>query len=117
GKVQPVLDEILDEMDGVSRGKASLNIRKRFPPENTFITAIKDWTKVNYIGGGQSYPLAGGTNEDRVELAAPVDGKVFFAGEATDFTGEFGTISEAIKSGARAAEEVVAAIVAENEIS
>lgn len=116
--VQLVLDEILDEMDVVFDGKASLNIRKRYPAEGgTIITAIKDWTKVPYIGGGQSYPLVSGTNEDRVELAAPIEGKVFFAGEATDFTGEFGTISGALKSGKRAAEEVVAAIVAETEVS
>lgn len=115
--VDAILDEILAEMDVVFDDKASLNIRKRFPPEDTIITVIKDWTKVPYILGGQSYPLVGGTNEDRVELAAPVDNKIFFAGEATDVTGEFGTISGALKSGERAAEEVVAAILEENEAS
>ena len=111
-----MLNEILDELDVVFDGKASLNIRKRFPDEGgTIITAIKDWTKVPYIQGGQSYPLVNGTNNDRVELAAPIDQKIFFAGEATDVTGEFGTISGAIKSGERAAEEVVAAILEENE--
>lgn len=114
--VDLVLNEILDELDVVFDGKASLNIRKRFPEEGgTIITAIKDWTKVPYIQGGQSYPLVNGTNNDRVELAAPIDQKIFFAGEATDVTGEFGTISGAIKSGERAAEEVVAAILEENE--
>jgi monoamine oxidase len=113
--VQSILDEILDEMDVVFDGKASLNIRKRFPDEGgTIISVIKDWTAVPYILGGQSYPLVGGTNEDRVALAEPIDNKIFFAGEATDFTGEFGTISGALKSGERAAEEVVAAILEEN---
>lgn len=117
-KVDLVLNEILAEMDVVFDGKASLNIRKRFPEDgSTIISAIKDWTKVPYILGGRSYPLVGGTNNDRVDLAAPVDQKIFFAGEATDVTGEFGTISGAIKSGERAAEEVVAAILEENEAS
>ena len=72
---------------------------------------------VPYIGGAQSYPLPGGTNADREELAAAIDAKIFFAGEATDFTGEFGTISGAIKSGERAAQEVVTAILEENAAS
>lgn len=114
-KTQTILDAILDEMDVVFDGKASLNIRKRFPEEGgTIISVIKDWTKEAYISGGQSYPLVNGTNEDRVELAAPIDEKIFFAGEATDVTGEFGTISGALKSGERAAEEIVAVILAEN---
>lgn len=117
-KAKEVLDEILAEMDVVFDGKASLNIRKRFPEDGgTVIGAIKDWTKVPYILGGQSYPMVDGTNEDRVELAAPIDSKIFFAGEATDVTGEFGTISGAIKSGERAAEEIVAAIQEENSES
>jgi monoamine oxidase len=114
-KVQAVLDEVLAEMDVVFDGKASLNVRKRFPENGgTIISVIKDWTKVPYILGGQSYPMVDGTNEDRVELAAPIDSKIFFAGEATDVTGEFGTISGALKSGERAAAEVVAAILEEN---
>lgn len=109
------IQRILDEMDVVFDGKASLNIRKRFPEDGgTIISVIKDWTAEPYILGGQSYPLVGGTNEDRVALAEPIADKIFFAGEATDVTGEFGTISGAIKSGERAAEEVVAAILEEN---
>lgn len=109
------IQRILDEMDVVFDGKASLNIRKRFPEDGgTIISVIKDWTAEPYILGGQSYPLVGGTNDDRVALAEPIADKIFFAGEATDVTGEFGTISGAIKSGERAAEEVVAAILEEN---
>jgi monoamine oxidase len=56
--------------------------------------------------------LPGGTNADRTDLGAPVGDKLFFAGEATDDTGEFGTVSGALKSGERAAMEVVEAILA-----
>ena len=117
-----VVDAILAEMDVVFDGQASENVRKYFPeevpagvdPAKPIIYVVKDWSKETYIGGGQSYPLVGGTNDDRVALAEPIDERIFFAGEATDITGEFGTISGAIKSGERAAEEVAAAIIAEN---
>lgn len=114
--VKFIINEILAEMDVVFDGKASLNVRRNFPDEGgNIISVIKDWTAEPYILGGQSYPLVGGTNEDRVALAEPIADKIFFAGEATDVTGEFGTISGALKSGERAAEEVVAAILAEAE--
>jgi len=120
-KIEAVVNDILDEMDVVFDGEASENVRKRFPvtedDPRTIIAVIKDWTTVPYIAGGQSYPLLDGTNDDRVALAAPIDQRIFFAGEATDVTGEFGTISGALKSGERAAEEVVAAILEENEAS
>jgi monoamine oxidase len=116
--VKQVLDEILAEMDVVFDGKATTSIRKRYPEDGgTIISVIKNWTKEEYIQGGQSYPLVGGTNDDRVELAAAIDQKIFFAGEATDSTGEFGTISGALKSGERAAQEVVEAILEENAAS
>lgn len=119
------IDQILDELDVVFDGEASDNIRKYFPdevppgadPDNPIIYIVKDWSKEIYIGGGQSYPMIGGTNADREVLAEPIDQKIFFAGEAADVTGEFGTISGAIKSGERAALEVVTAILAENEAS
>jgi monoamine oxidase len=39
-------------------------------------------------------------------LAAPLEGTLFFAGEATDTTGEATTVTGALRSGARAALEV-----------
>jgi uncharacterized protein with NAD-binding domain and iron-sulfur cluster len=53
---------------------------------------------------------AGGTNQDRVNLATPVNNKLFFAGEATDVNGEYVTINGALLSGERAAKEVLATI-------
>lgn len=122
---EEIVDHILDELDVVFDGEASENIRKYFPgeappdvnPANPVIYLVTDWSEETYIGGGQSYPMVGGTNEDRIALAAPVDDRIFFAGEAADVTGEFGTISGAIKSGERAAAELVAVILAENAAS
>jgi monoamine oxidase len=39
-------------------------------------------------------------------LAMPLDGTLFFAGEATDTTGDPTTVTGALRSGARAALEV-----------
>jgi len=119
------IEHILDEMDVVFDGEASENIRQYFPdeippdvdPTNPVIYIVKDWSKEEYIGGGQSYPMPGGTNADREALAEPIDDKVFFAGEAANVVGEFGTISGAIKAGETAAEKVVEAILAENATS
>jgi monoamine oxidase len=99
---------ILDELDTIFAGKASLNIRKDSNDNN--IAVIQDWSLEPFIRGGSAYLKAGGTNQDRVNLAAPVDSKLFFAGEATDVNGEFGTISGALLSGARAANEVLETI-------
>lgn len=107
------VEQILTELDNVVPSLyATRDLRKNDLnqiDENYFV--IKDWTKEPYIKGGQSYPLVGGTNNDRVALAAPVGENLYFAGEATDVTGEFGTVSGALKSGKRAAEELVASIV------
>lgn len=106
-----VVQQLISELDAVFDGKATENIR-RDTADNSLVYTIKDWTKDPLIKGGVSYPLPGGTNADRTDLGAPVGDKLFFAGEATDDTGEFGTVSGALKSGERAAMEVIEAILA-----
>lgn len=107
-KVEQVLSE-LDLAFGPPYNLATNNVRRKIDTQMIF--AVQDWSKEPYIKGGQSYPLVGSTNDDRIELAAPVGEHLYFAGEATDVTGEFGTVSGALKSGRRAAEELVTSIV------
>lgn len=71
---------------------------------------LMDWGKMPYIKGTYSYPKVGGGLIFRKELAADVDGKLFFAGEATHFEGHSGTVHGAIETGIRAIEEVEASI-------
>ncbi|GIV38013.1 MAG: amine oxidase [Cyclobacteriaceae bacterium] len=108
-----VVLNILAEMDAWYGGDATENIRRSTIPEenNKLLYTIKDWKKDPYAKGGVSYHLPGGLLADREVLAAPMGGKLFFAGEATDFTGEAGTVSGALKSGERAAFEVIDAII------
>jgi predicted NAD/FAD-dependent oxidoreductase len=75
------------------------------------VPLIKNWGQDTFIKGGYSFPLAGGTEADRESLAEPIGQQLFFAGEATDVKGEWGTVNGALNSGERAALEVIDAIL------
>lgn len=63
-----------------------------------------NWQADPYILGGYSYTLKGGAAAPR-EFARPVESTIFVAGEATDFTGDNGTVQAAFNSGRRSARE------------
>ena len=66
-----------------------------------------DWGANEYIQGLYSYPCKGCNNKVRDELKAPLDNKVFFAGEHLDATGYSQTVSGAINTGLEAAKLVI----------
>lgn len=102
---------ILKELDDVFDKKATENIR-RDSDSKKIISVIHNWKNDPYIRGGVSYVKPGGTNQDRITLGMPVNQKIFFGGEATDGSGDSGTINGALLSAERVAEEVVQSIVA-----
>lgn len=111
GSDQEIVDRILAELDAVYDGQATDFIRRELPPgDEKMIFFVKDWTKEKYIGGGFSYPGLTATEADRQALAASIDKRVFFAGEATDLKGEAGTVNGALNSAERVAEELVLSI-------
>jgi monoamine oxidase len=65
------------------------------------------WPVHPFIGGGYSFLPPGGALQHRRDLASPVGGVLFFAGEATHTGGEPATVHGAIETGYRAAAEVV----------
>jgi flavin-dependent amine oxidoreductase len=65
-----------------------------------------DWQSDPYSRGAYSYALAE-SEEPARRLAAPVANTLFFALEATDFSGHKGTVHGAIASGQRAATELL----------
>ncbi len=65
---------------------------------------LHNWSRDPLACGAYSYVAVGGGHA-RETLAAPLDGTLFFAGEATDTTGEAATVTGALRSGARAAME------------
>ena len=66
---------------------------------------VHNWARDPYSRGAYSYVGVGG-GDARAVLATPLAGTLFFAGEATDTTGDPATVTGALRSGARAAEEV-----------
>jgi monoamine oxidase len=111
GSDDAVVMALLTELDKLYDNQATAFIRKNLPPnEDTMIYFIKDWTKEKYVKGGFSYPLAATTLDDRTALMAPINDRMFFAGEATDISGEPGTINGALTSAERVAEDVVLSI-------
>jgi monoamine oxidase len=67
-----------------------------------------DWSADAFSRGAYSYVPAGAMDAPR-RLAELVEHTLFFAGEATDSTGNWGTVHGAIGSGQRAAREVLRA--------
>jgi monoamine oxidase len=65
-----------------------------------------DWQSDPWARGAYSYIKVGGENAPR-ELAAPIADTLFFAGEATHYEGQHGTVHGAIASGRRAAREIL----------
>jgi monoamine oxidase len=114
---EKIVKEILAELDKIYDNQATAFIRMTLPSDNPevpeeakMVYYIKDWTKEKYIQGGFSYPLASTTLDDRTALMEPINDRLFFAGEATDISGEPGTINGALASGERVAEDVVLSI-------
>ncbi|MFP5284666.1 MAG: flavin monoamine oxidase family protein, partial [Thermoanaerobaculia bacterium] len=70
---------------------------------------MHDWQGDPYSRGAYSYPAVDGSEAAR-DLARPVEGTLFFAGEATDSEGRNGTVEGALASGLRAVKQVTAAL-------
>ncbi len=67
----------------------------------------RDWEHDPFARGAYSYAGVGGRHAG-TDLAAPVEGTLFFAGEATQSDGRNATVHGAIASGHRAAKQVMA---------
>ncbi len=65
-----------------------------------------DWQSDPYSFGAYSYVPVGGLNAAQ-RLARPLQRTLYFAGEATDTSGNTGTVNGAMATGSRAAEEIL----------
>ena len=65
-----------------------------------------DWQHDRFSLGAYSYVATGGLDASR-QMTEPVADTLFFAGEHTDITGHWGTVHAAMRSGLRAAEQVL----------
>jgi hypothetical protein len=105
-----MINVILSELDLVYDGQASQFVRRDLN-NNQVISIVQDWGKEEFIKGGFSYPMVSATMDDRKNIGQAVDGKIFFAGEATDIAGDAGTINGALASAERATNELVESIL------
>jgi len=97
-------DEIIGE--AVEALSALLFIRKERVESHLAAAYFHDWDSDPFSRGAYSYVKVGGEGRQRV-LGEPVDNTLFFAGEATDTSGNNGTVHGAIASGKRAAAEIL----------
>jgi len=70
---------------------------------------VHDWQRDPFSLGAYSYIPVGALDAPAV-LARPVDDTLWFAGEATDTTGNWGTVHAALNSGYRAARQVLESV-------
>lgn len=82
-----------------------LAVPRRELEEQLDASASHDWRADPFARGAYSYIGVGGNGAPRA-LARPVEGTLFFAGEATNGA-EIGTVAGALSSGRRAAREVL----------
>jgi monoamine oxidase len=66
---------------------------------------VHNWYRDPFARGAYSYVAVGGARAREI-LATPLEGALFFAGEATDTSGDATTVNGAVRSGVRAATEV-----------
>lgn len=119
GGVTQILKPILAELDtlypdpsGIFSGLATRYVVRKIvnSAETDPIASIYDWTQDPFIKGGFSYPLVGTSHQDRINLGMSVNNQLFFAGEATDVSGDAGTVNGALASAMRAATELIKSI-------
>jgi monoamine oxidase len=89
-----------DELAGLLGG----DVRQRLKP-----LAASFWRQDEFARGSYSYALPGHA-DDRGKLATPVDGRLFFAGEACSFH-VFSTAHGAYETGTAAAEAALASLL------
>lgn len=68
-----------------------------------------NWSADPYARGAYSYAAVGGSDASAA-MSRPVEHTLFFAGEHTDTSGNWGTVHGAMRSGVRAADQVLAAV-------
>jgi monoamine oxidase len=110
-KGKGMITDILAELDSIYSGQATQFVRRSLVT-NEIMYTIQDWSKEKYIKGGFSYPKPSARITDLEALSTPVNDSLFFAGEATDITGDAGTINGALTSAERVANEVIQSIIA-----
>jgi monoamine oxidase len=106
--------EVTEFTDEQLTDLAVSSLDKIFRTGESFITGkltasfSRNWDADRFSLGSYTYMGIGGVNAPE-DLARRIEDKLYFAGEATDVNGHWGTVHGAIASGIRAVREIVAA--------
>jgi monoamine oxidase len=103
-----VAPEIVDR--AVDSLAAQIGVTRRRLASMIERTWMHDWEHDPFARGAYSYQMVGGADSPAA-LAKPMGGTLFFAGEATETSGDTGTVHGAIATGRRAARQVIHHIV------
>jgi monoamine oxidase len=85
------------------------SVEPEFIREQILSASYHDWLHDPLSLGSYTYMAVDGADAPE-KLAEPLENTLFFAGEATNFEGHWGTVHGAIASGYRAAREVASAL-------
>jgi monoamine oxidase len=102
----------MSDVDIAGEAMASLRRITGLRPSRLEAAYFHDWNRDPFFRGAYSYIPAGALPARRM-LAEPSGDTLFFAGEATDLTGNSGTVHGAIASGKRAAAQVLSSLRSE----
>lgn len=100
GNYTGIRDEAIESLSAIY-DKANTGIVKKSFQD----MIVSDWSLDPYTEGSYSYPTVGSTPSDFYDLQREVDGRLFFAGEATEAL-HWGRVHGAYLSGIRAAEDI-----------
>lgn len=97
----------LEQLDAVFKDKSEFGPT---PATSTYAKSmVVDWSKEQWVRGAYTYPTLGAELGDREALAAPVNGCVFFAGEATN-TNLNPCMQGAMETSQRAAAQIISSL-------
>jgi monoamine oxidase len=111
----PAAEKLIDLSPEELLDRAIESLSRIFGKSASWLHACVDkfyyhnWSSDPFCRGAYSYPKVGGSKAGQ-SLAEPIDGTIFFAGEATDSQGAYGTVHAALNSGVSAARKVAEAI-------
>ncbi len=92
---------LLGELDEMYEGKASAYFEQAH---------VKNWGTEAYSLGAFSFCRTGHGETARLNLAEPVDNKVFFAGEASHYNGHHGSVHGALETAYREVLKMLASV-------
>lgn len=101
-----IIEGFLDQLDMIYG-----TLDEPSPAHKYFVKGTyKDWGDEPWIRGGYAYPRVGQSDTASKDLAAPVNNRLFFAGEATAYEQPGMSVHAAVDTGTRAAMEVARAL-------